>query len=754
MTPNPIMTTHKTPLQTIDSIVTQTLTVIDMMEEISPGNNSFLAACKKNCLEIPGHVQSGLIRIAVVGVIKSGKSTFINSLAGKELVKRGAGVVTSITTRIRKGKKNEATLVLKSWDEVNNHIKKTLDMFPDDGQGPTIADTFDLRRKKDRAYLGQVYDKLVKEFPVTGSGIRPETLLIRNALKGYEACKDIIGADQGKIIFSSKSFEKHKSFTSDPAMAFYVKDVCLDVFGKVIDPNIEIADCQGADSTDPAQLSQVVKYIESANLIVYCISSRIGLRQSDILFLKIIKQLGLIENILFVNNCDLTEHENLEDLVQIESKISQELEFLIQNPSLYSFSALYNLFQTIGSRLPRRDTKRFELWQEDEKMIGYCKDNSDGFHQRLNQLLGKNNYDLILSNHLERIRMMAEALNKKADIFYGVLCADMDGEKKTRIQLKEINENASRLKSIVDNSIEGAVSGLVKEIQSNLKKAFARDSINIRKQVRRFIQNTSIDAEPYRSRIKETGFKQILYLMFQDYKRKIDLFALEEIVPELKKLIEIQETRIHSYFQSLLDSYQIDFLKLSSQMGKETTLISDQLLKSDPGSIKSVDIQGIKKILGLTLPETVFTARYTTKMRANAITGLGLQSLCQLFFSLKDKHMRFSFTPGFDRAARKIKKESLVSIQGQLDSYHDSLNTLYFEPLIQAVTRDFKEKIHQRFALYESLDEDMEVLFSLKQSEKLVQQEKICKIKQNIAHLNFCIDGLDGFSRNSHPLDG
>ena len=40
--------------------------------------------------------------------------------------------------------------------------------------------------------------------------------------------------------------------------------------------------------------------------------------------------------------------------------------------------------------------------------------------------------------------------------------------------------------------------------------------------------------------------------------------------------------------------------------------VSAQLLKKDPGLIKAVDIQDIKKILGLKLPETVFTPRYTT----------------------------------------------------------------------------------------------------------------------------------------------
>ncbi len=762
-----IMTIQKPLLKNIESIVEEMLSVIEMMEEISPGDANALADYKKNCLKIPDQIQSGLIKIAVVGVIKSGKSTFINSLIGKELVKRGAGVVTSITTRIRKGKKNEAVLGLKSWDEINNDLKKTLDMFPDDGPGTFKVDTFkvdtfDIRRKNDRTYLGQVYKALVTDFPVVAEGIRPETHLIRNALEGYNSCKDLVGADEAQIKFSSKAFEKHKAFTSDPARAFYVKDVCLEVFGRALDPNIEIADCQGADSIDPAQLAQIVKYMESANLIIYCISSRTGLRQSDMGFLRVIKRLGLLENILFVNNCDLTEHESLADLKNIESKISQELGFLTPGPRLYSFSALYDLFKAVGPSLSPMNAKRFQLWQTDDKMVEYCNDNSSSFHQMLGQMLGKKYYDLLLSNPMERIRMMAGELNKKADIFYNFLSSDLAGENRARLQLKEIQENSSRLRSIVDNSIQGAVSGLTKEIELNLKKAFARDSLNIRKKTEKFIKQTPMEIEPYRSQVKDLGFKQILYLVFQDFKRKLELFALEQINPEVRTLVEIQENSIAGYFQSLWDSYQIDFLTLSDHMGLEAELLSDPGIKNDsdikspvikspnikkdPNIKKSpnikkdigsraVDIQGIKKILGLALPETIFIARYTTRMRANALSGLGIQSLIQLFSSLMGKPARFSFTPGFKRAAGKIKKESLVSIQHQINDYHSKLNTMYFMPLIQAVTRDFKEKIHQRFSLYESLNEDMENLFSLKQSEKHIQQEKIQEIKGKIHYI-------------------
>ena len=60
------------------------------------------------CSTIPEKIKSGIIKIAVVGVIKSGKSTFVNSFLNQDLLKRGAGVSTSIVTKVRKGKQPKA----------------------------------------------------------------------------------------------------------------------------------------------------------------------------------------------------------------------------------------------------------------------------------------------------------------------------------------------------------------------------------------------------------------------------------------------------------------------------------------------------------------------------------------------------------------------------------------------------------------------------------------------------------------------
>ncbi|MCF8125423.1 MAG: dynamin family protein [Desulfotignum sp.] len=730
--------------QTIEPIVADILSVIEMMEAVPKMSDNALQSFKNRCRKIPEQIRSNRIKIAVVGVIKSGKSTLINAITGKEVVKRGAGVVTAVTTRIRKGKKNRAVIFLKSWDDINLILRNTLEMFPGDADHYLDIDVekFDLRRKKDRKFLKQVYDRLVLDFPVTDQGFRPETLVIRNALEGYDACRNKVGADRECLVFEGKQFEDHKAFTGDGAKAFYVADVCLELFGKTLDPRIELADCQGADSTDPTQLARIVTYIQQSNLIIYCISSRTGLRRSDIRFLKIIRGMGLFENILFVNNCDLSEHDTLDDLLAIESRIIHDLEFVSPSPEVYSFSALLDLFCAMEKKLSQRNRKRLALWQDDAAMAACCTKNASRFYERLSSLLARHHHRLLISSHLERLLQMVRSMEKKAILFMEMLDTDITGREHAKNRITQIQNSTVHLKSIVDHSIPGVVSGLIREVDTHLENAFAKDAIHIGQKIREFVQLTQLDAVPYQNRIKELGVKKMLYLMFQDFKRDLDLFVISHIMPDIKILVIRQEKRIQKYFQSLLDSYQVDFLKSFQNMAPEDDAMTARLESKHRQSQAGVDVQAIKKILGLTLPEITISPRYSGRIQVDALTGMGLKSAAQLFSTLFNKHTSFSFTPGFDTAARKIKKQTLQGVTPQIDLFHIRLKNRYFTPLIQAVTRDFTDKIHERFSLYESLDTDMAAIFELDHARKQAQKEKLSciisrlkQIRQDISQL-------------------
>ncbi len=727
------MTDNKIKSQTVEALVEQTLDILDRFNEIHGLDDDCLETYGDVCRKMPAHIREGRLKIAVVGVIKSGKSTFVNSIAGSEIVKRGAGVVTCITTRIRKGRKNRASLYFKSWDEINLQLAKALHLFPGYEVDKNNSTGFDLRRKKDREELADAYETLIHNLPGLNDESAPQILMIRHALAGYDACHSFTGADENLLCFESRNFAKHKEYTADPDNAFYLKDVCLEIFGRAIDPDIEIADCQGADSTDPAQLSRILSYLETSSLIIYCISSRTGLRQADIQFLTRIRKLGLIENVIFVNNCDLTEHENLEDLKKIESAILQDLNFLEIKPRLFSFSALYNLFSKLGSRLGPRDAGRLELWRRETDMVRYCDDMTEKFNILLEHGIEKYRYELLVSNHLKRLGMIIEELDKRSDILLDLLSSDAEKENQAVKALEELDHDASRLELIVNNSIEGAVTGLKDEIESSIREFFVRDISQITSETCAFIDKITIDIDKYRSVTQTSGFNRILYLMFQDFKNKFDLYVIEDINPRVKKFIESQDSRIAAYFQSLLDSYRIDLVKSGRFDQFEFIPFQGEIYN---GLADSVDIAAIKRILGLTMPDPVLEARYSGRVKAGTFTQFTMKTISQILSCVFDRKARFSFSPALETAGLRIRTETKKDIRHQFELYGETLLNIYFTPLIEAATRDFREKIQNRFDRYRSFRKETDRLLNMKQTGKKDQSKALASIKDQIQQVS------------------
>lgn len=733
--------TTRNPQDTIENIVNEASAVFKTAEGI-PGLLDISSGYRAFFEKIPEYILSDKLKIAVVGVIKSGKSTFVNSLLGKEFVKRGAGVVTSITTRIQKGKKNQAYLYLRSWDDINTELRKLLVRVPDDDVLKGFREDFDIRRKNDRENLGKSYQKILKAFPRDQEIIHPEILSIRHALQGFDALKDLVQPDETVICFESQEFEKYKDYTSDPDKAFYIRDVCLSVPVKSLDPHIEIADCQGADSTDPSQLSRILTYLELSNLMIYCISSRTGLRESDMVFLKRIKNLGLLDNVLFINNCDLTEHETLEDLLKIEAGICEGLSMLEIKPDIYSFSVLYNCFSNTKSKVSKKDLFRLESWQKEKKMVQYCDLKTNEFNLCFKQKIEKNRHELLFSNHMKRLFTLLSDLNLRIQSFLDLLSSDKAKEEKAGKAVLDFYQNAYRFETIVSDSLENSVQGLKKEIDISVHQMFFQDKSAVLRDIHEYVQMLSIDIESHEFHGRRTGFNEALFLIFKEFHRRVDLYGLEAVEPLLKKYINLLEERIKSFFQSLAESYHINLL-LSDQVLD----LKDRLL-SDHGNMVPLDVADmdeIKKILGIQLPYRVFEAQYTPGIKARVMTDFGLKTLSQFFSSLFGKPPEFSFAPALKKAAGKIQIENQGIFRKQFEQYGTDLKTHYFLPLIDAAARDFKEKTNERLRQYQSLSAKADEVFSLKYLEKEDQKAKVLLLKQRIKGLIDSIEALTAF---------
>ncbi len=85
---------------------------------------------EKTCHHISRSISGDRVRVAVVGSIKSGKSTFINAFLKGDYLKRGAGVVTSIVTRVRKGKELKFPLLAEFRERGGRVLSLSMPTLP------------------------------------------------------------------------------------------------------------------------------------------------------------------------------------------------------------------------------------------------------------------------------------------------------------------------------------------------------------------------------------------------------------------------------------------------------------------------------------------------------------------------------------------------------------------------------------------------------------------------------------------------
>ena len=703
------------------------VSVFQRMKEI-PG--MYDDACEKKikvCRQVPRQIRSSRVKIAVVGSIKSGKSTFVNALLDEDLLKRGAGVVTSIITKLRHQACFRAEIFLKSWDEVNEEIEKALLFFPDFKNHFDQMDQnrFDLRRKNDRAVLATISEQLCSDLSITTSGFRPEAKIIAHALEGYAFVKDFLQADPTTVVFEAGEFEQHKQFTGTDAVAFFVRDVSLGVSTARLDPYTELADCQGSDSTNPLHMAQIQEYLFSASMIIYLVSSRTGLREADIRFLTTIRKMGLMDRILFVLNCDFSEHDLLDDLVQVERRVHQELAYFKTDPEVYAFSSLYTLFCRSGDSLSRKDKSRLAQWQEERDLVNYSDTMKSRFDERLEQILDKERFALVVANPIQHLTRIATFAEKRADLYKRLTREDLAKAQETLDRLKEMHTRTRQHKSIVNNTMESAVKGLNSEISADLDHFFSKNSSSAMKKVVEFVLNYPVDFETYDHILLTSGFHNAFYVMFQDFKKAVDTFIIDQFNPEIAGFTARQESKIQAYFSSVFLTYTIDPISLCPDLSGIPRADDHQDKQRGEGNEACINIESVRRILGLKLPGLLSTINYSAEIRLDSMARFGLHSITELLARLLKKKTMPAGASALRDAGMKMKKQAAQSLEAGFDHCRNYLQNDYLFVLTEAVARDFQEKIAARFQESDLEIESVQNFMDTHQEEKEAQTDTL-----------------------------
>jgi GTPase SAR1 family protein len=692
---------HRTK-ESILSICREILKLIDQCQAFSGESKSGFDQWKQIGNQVEQQLMEHVVRIAVVGAIKSGKSTLVNALLRDDYVKRGAGVVTSIVTRLRRGPALKAKLFFKSWDEINNEIEPALVLFPSNiWRRP--EGHFDIRRSNDRSELERALAELDNRYRVARNGLNPDGVLLASYLKGYRHVEELVGADCSTKEFSEKQFSGHRKFVGDDALAVYLKDIELNIVAEGLGANIEIADCQGSDSPNPHHMSMIQDYLLKAHLVIYVISSRTGLRQADIRFLSIIKQMGIAGSIIFICNSDIDEHASLKDLEQLVRRVKEELSLVIPEPQLYTFSALYHLFDALEPQLPARDQARLAQWRHSIDLVSSTETDLALLNRTLEQKLTHERSAMLLRNQLERVGVIEKGLQHWIHFRRELIQKNSAEFQQIAEKIGSHQGHLHQIRSMIHTTLQGSVHALKGDLRKAVDRFFDPASGHIMKMVLAFVRDYRVDLDAYKEPLASSGFTHTLYLAFQEFKHAVDRYMAEKINPEIIGFAGRQEAYVVDFLRSIPLPFES---MINDALQQYETAMARLGLPQGPGRLQfdtASDLESLKHALGVALPPASATMRYSAQIKTEAVFRLGVFSLLQVVRKVlkKPEIGRSDDTlKALKGGIRRMKRETERSINDHFKDYRENLKFQYFLPVADAAGQRLFEALTEQFETY------------------------------------------------------
>ncbi len=690
------------------------------------------------------------IRIAIVGSIKSGKSTLTNFLFGGDYVKRGAGVVTSIITKIRPGIGIKAKLEFKTWDEVNAEMNQALVLFSST-ESNMDGEDFDINREQDRLRLNHDLSKLDIKQLISDDSRDPNSVLLTEYLKGYERAKAFVSFERETTLLESGEFDKQKEFVGDESLAVYLRDVSLtlkapDGFGD----NLEIADCQGSDSPNPLHLAMIQDYIIQTHLIIYALSSRTGLRQADIKFLTLMKKMGLSKNIIFVFNCDFTEHENLSDLKQLLGRTKDELNMVVESSCIFAFSALYNLFTKLDSQdsgpqeLSRKDRLRLEQWREETDMVVFSDQETTRFLDDVIQKVSVDQYNLLLEANVERLSNISSGMKEWIRISRNLLQKTAGEVQEAFAKMDKKRTASNQIVATIKDTLDGTTRKLKRDLGTEVDRSFDIEYGEIAQEIIRFIDAYNLSVQDYKDDLQNSGFLLTLYHIFQTLQQATNRFIVEQINPKIVEFIGQQEEEIKEVFQQVSSPYNLMIQDAVDQHHQTMEELDIDVAKRPFKTIGCPDIPSVKSDIRLSMPHLASTMQYSTRIKTEAILRLGLYNTLKgvkKLFRRPAAEQLPSAMRSLEHSVRRIKEQMEESIAEHFTDYKENLKFQYVFTLVNAMSD----------RLYESLTDQMKAFTGdLSNMKNLIENEK--KTKEELSEellsmersLNSVIDRIRG----------
>ncbi len=532
--------------------------------------------------QVRAHLGEDCLRVAVVGTVKSGKSTLVNALVGQDLLRRGAGILTAMITRVQPGAAAKAVLRFKDWTEIAEEIRRALALFPGNAIA-SLTGPFDLCQIDHRRLLLQDLVEGEQADLWAGSSLNQEWLLLKSYLDGYHEAAALV--DQGTLILEGDDLERHGDLVTREVTAVYLKDVLLTVPIPWLAQGMELGDCQGSDSPIPQHLAQVLTYLLKSDLVLYVISSRVGLRQGDFQFISEIKRMGLLHHTWFLLNLDLAELRGLEETEALRERLQQELAPLAVESPMFAFSALELLLrrrQERGEALEPREAAMLPVWEADPEATAYSAQEFQRFSGEFQAGLERLRQERLAGGSLSQVQMVARGLREQLEMALSLSGQDLAA-------FQNLEESAAQRRQPLmasRRSLAQALEGAGNRLKKNLKKrvgTFLDTRSGQGAALFDFILGYEPDWETLIPPGEAEALRPALYRLFQEFQKSLARFVSGEMTARVLEFIRLQEEWLR---QELLATAAPLFQSLQEALARYYQEIAARGLPVSPPRLK------------------------------------------------------------------------------------------------------------------------------------------------------------------------
>jgi len=602
--------------------------------------------------------------VTVIGPVKSGKSTLLNTLIGQNILPMGAGITTTFITAIHHDKDLHGEISLIPPDQADSLFQNSCHFLFAGDLGEREISLFE---HDDRQRIKRLLEDFSQKTSLTRYGsFDKDYQLLKNFLTGYDSLADYYQRNELKLSFSQEQLVQFRQFiTSEPISSFLEQAAVFFPF-TILPKYVVMQDCQGLDTPSPAQQALVIQQLATSPILIYVISSRMGLRQADYHLLEHLHDLGLASKLLFVLNYDLAEHPSREKMDEILNRCCQELAELGFDQSFYAFSALYHLYDQLRKRNPldKSEEQRWLLWQEEPEKLGLSSASWKSFTTRLQELTGEQADEALLQHLSSRIMHIARRVHSLVTARKRALSLNQEEIHSSVHSYEEHKETLRQLEEQLDTTISS--------ITSQCEQKYFRK------------------IESWFNQTGEDGIQPALHHIIDNYQLPDDLLPVKNHNPLLPlKLLERHfQQVIHPQLQEKLEISSHQFWhtlekEIQSAYSSQCTSLFFLLEKATGNEVDNQERNNLPSPINWDSKLPKFSFSNPLAERFSAVSKFSLIGKL-LSDKLRQLRKRRSWR---DTISSQLQQQARNELKGRLLDYRERLKFLFLRPYLEEYER-------------------------------------------------------------------